>query len=276
MKVLRKRDIKRKDQVEHTQTERWVWQKLNTHLTSLRYAFQSERKLLSHGRWGKTYFHLRRNGRFSEAKTRFYSAELVSAIAYLHSEEGGSCVYRDLKPENILIDGEGHLCLTDFGLTKRNVTSPSGAMTFVGSPEYVAPEVLRLDETGGYGKAVDWWSLGTMIFEMLNGLPPFYDQNQQEMFQKILYMPLRIPDTMSPSAQGMLEGMLTSNPSQRLGAGPNGSDNVRGHPFFNSIDWEALDARQIPPRGFRLRKIRAQMPHTLIMLMLKGGWMQGV
>ena len=104
-----------------------------------------------------------------------------------------------------------------------------------------------MDETGGYGKAVDWWSLGTMIYEMLNGLPPFYDQNQQDMFQKIIYMPLVFPDNMSPSAQGMLEGMLTRDPTQRLGAGPDGSDNVRGHPFFNSIDWVALDARQIPP-----------------------------
>ena len=106
---------------------------------------------------------------------------------------------------------------------------------------------------------------------------PLYDQNQQEMFQKILYMPLVIPDTMSPSAQGMLEGMLTRNPSQRLGAGPNGSDNIRGHPFFNSIDWEApMHVRSLPPwvPSEKLRK--AQMPHTLIMLMLKGGWMPAV
>ena len=107
MKVLRKRDIKRKDQVEHTQTERWVLAETqHPFLTSLRYAFQSERKLylvMDYMVGGDLFFHLRRNGRFSEAKTRFYSAELVSAIAYLHSEEGGSCVYRDLKPENLLM-----------------------------------------------------------------------------------------------------------------------------------------------------------------------------
>ncbi len=176
---------------------------------------------------------------------------MVSALSYLHSEAGGHVVYRDLKPENILLDKEGHVQVTDFGLAKRNVTTPHGAVSFVGSPEYVAPEVLSPDRfncSQGYGKAVDWWALGTLVYEMLTGLPPFYDQNKSEQYMKIVHAPLVFPEHMNASAQVMLRGLLTRDPARRLGSDmEHGSEQVRRSPFFNSIDWEALEARQLEP-----------------------------
>ena len=138
--------------------------------------------------------------------------------------------------------------MTDFGLAKRNVTTPNGATTFVGSPEYVAPEVLARGRYGyGYGKAVDWWSLGTLIYEMLNGLPPFYDRNRQVMFEQIRNSPLIFPPHFSASAQAMLKGLLTRNPANRLGSGDEGSNNIRSSPFFTNIDWVKLEAREVVP-----------------------------
>ena len=252
MKVLKKDKIKNSNQVEMTLTERWVLAETShPFLTSLQFAFQSARKLylvMDYMVGGDLFKHLQDFGPFSIDEARFYAAEIVSAISFLHSK---AVVYRDLKPENVLIDSEGHLNLTDFGLAKRNVTSSSGAATFVGSPVYLAPEVLEMRTQGGssgYGKAVDWWSLGTLIYEMLVGAPPFIDENRERMYQKIQFEPLVFPDELLlPSAQGLIELLLTRDPSLRLGSGPDGSDNVRNSPFFNSIDWVALESRELTP-----------------------------
>tara|TARA_B100000780_G_C21113099_1_gene450021 strand:- start:116 stop:1657 length:1542 start_codon:yes stop_codon:yes gene_type:complete len=252
MKVLHKDKVKKQRQIEHTQTERWVLAETShPFITKLRFAFQSIRKLylvMDYMVGGELFFHLQKEGRFSEDKTRFYAAELVSALSYLHSEEGGHVVYRDLKPENLLIDAQGHIQVTDFGLAKKGVKTPNGATTFVGSPEYVAPEVLAPGRYGyGYGKAVDWWSLGTLIYEMLNGLPPFYDRNKQVMFEQIQYSKLIFPNHFSASSQTMLCGLLTRDPSLRLGSGDEGSMNIRSCPFFTNINWLNLENRQITP-----------------------------
>ena len=252
MKVLHKDKVKKQQQIEHTQTERWVLAETShPFITSLRFAFQSIKKLylvMDYMVGGELFFHLQKEGRFSEDKCRFYAAELVSALSYLHSEEGGHVVYRDLKPENLLLDREGHIQVTDFGLAKRNVTTPNGATTFVGSPEYVAPEVLGPGRYGyGYGKAVDWWSLGTLIYEMLNGLPPFYDRNKQVMFERIQFAQLLFPEHFSASSQTMLRGLLTRDPAQRLGSGHDGSNDIRSCPFFTKIDWLRLEARDLQP-----------------------------
>ena len=147
-----------------------------------------------------------------------------------------------------MLDYEGHIQVTDFGLAKRNVTTPNGATTFVGSPEYVAPEVLARGRYGfGYGKAVDWWSLGTLIYEMLNGIPPFYDRNKQTMFEQIQYAKLVFPQHFGASAQCMLKGLLTRDPKDRLGSGDEGSNDIRSSPFFTTIDWAKLEQRLIIP-----------------------------
>jgi len=150
-------------------------------------------------------------------------------------------VYRDLKPENILIDADGHITITDFGLSKE-IKPEEGTHTFCGTPEYLAPEVLRAQ---AHGMAVDWWSLGTLIYEMLTGLPPFYSQNINIMYQKILNGDLRFPSYVSPEAQSLLEGLLTRDVDRRLGS--HSSEDVKKHPFFKDIDWDKLEKKEMVP-----------------------------
>lgn len=140
---------------------------------------------------------MQRERHFSEARARFYSAEMASALGYLHS---AGVVYRDLKPENILLDSEGHLVLTDFGLCKEGlVDSDQTTATFCGTPEYLAPEVIRKE---AYGRSVDWWCLGAVLYEMLYGLPPFYSRDTAVMYDAILNKPLHFRDHIQVSTAG--------------------------------------------------------------------------
>jgi serum/glucocorticoid-regulated kinase 2 len=148
----------------------------------------------------------------------------------------------DLKPENILLDYSGHIALCDFGLCKLNMKDGSKTNTFCGTPEYLAPELLLGD---GYTKAVDWWTLGILLFEMLTGLPPFYDENVKEMYKKIVQAPLKFPDEVSPVAQDLLTKMLDRDPAKRLGA--NGAEEIKRHKFFDDINWVKLNARKYTP-----------------------------
>jgi len=169
---------------------------------------------------------------------RFYAAEICLGLEYLHS---AGVLYRDLKPENILITNQGHICLTDFGISKEGLESDDArTATFCGTPEYLAPEVLA---GKGYGKAVDWWSFGTLIFEMLTGLPPFYSQDVQQMYSKIMNEPLNIPDTVSPNAADLLRKLLERDPTKRL-ANP---VEIKKHPFFKGIDFEKLLLFEVEP-----------------------------
>jgi len=184
------------------------------------------------------FFHLKKEGRFPEPRVRLYAAEIISAISHLHSL---GVVYRDLKPENILLDSDGHITITDFGLSKK-LEPNEGTHTFCGTPEYLAPEVLKGE---GHGTAVDWWSLGTLLYEMLTGLPPFYSQNINIMYQKILKGELRFPTYISPESKSLLEGLLTREVDKRLGT--RGGDEVKAHPWFKGLDWDALNRKEIDP-----------------------------
>jgi len=244
MKVLRKEAIIARKQVTHTKAEKSILQRIqHPFIVRLHYAFQTKDKLymiLDYINGGELFFHLKKEGRFPEIRVKFYAAEIVCAMAHLHSLQ---IVYRDLKPENILIDMEGHICITDFGLSKE-IKPEEGTHTFCGTPEYLAPEVLKGQ---GHGIAVDWWSLGTLIYEMLTGLPPFYSQNINIMYQKILNGELRFPSYVSADAQSLLEGLLTRDVEKRLGSGAEGSADVKKHPFFSSLDWEKLEKKDVEP-----------------------------
>jgi len=242
MKVLRKEAIIARKQVTHTKAEKSILQKIqHPFIVKLHYAFQTKDKLymiLDYINGGELFFHLKKEGRFQENRVRFYSAEIVCALSHLHSL---GIVYRDLKPENILLNAEGHVTITDFGLSKQ-IKEEGGTHTFCGTPEYLAPEVLKGQ---GHGIAVDWWSLGTLIYEMLTGLPPFYSQNINIMYQKILNGELRFPSYVSAEAMSLLEGLLTREVEKRLGSGPDGSNEVKRHVFFNGIDWEKLEKKGV-------------------------------
>ena len=245
MKILHKDAVLERNQLEHTKAERHILESVqHPFLVGLRYAFQSEAKLymvLDFLNGGKLFFHLKASGRFSEARAKLYGAEILLALGHLHSLD---IVYRDLKPENILMDAEGHVRLTDFGLAKEQVSDNSSAQTFCGTPEYLAPEVLT---SQGHGRAVDWWSLGTLIYEMMCGLPPFYDQNVNKMYNKIVKAPLVFPDYFSNDAKDMLAKLLDRDPHKRLGSGPTDIEEIKSHPYFSSIDFDKLMRKDIKP-----------------------------
>ena len=245
LKVLKKDYIISKNQVEHTKTERSVLGYIHhPYIVGLTMAFQTPDKLffvLDYCAGGELFFHLGKVGRFPEDRAKFYAAQITLALEYVHSLD---IVYRDLKPENVLLDAAGNIRLTDFGLSKEGVSDhSSGASSFCGTPEYIAPEVLaRL----GHGRAVDWWSLGALLYEMICGLPPFYSRNRETMFEKIMKADLTFPPFMSENAKSLLSRLLVRDPKMRLGSCERDAAELKEHPFFNDVDWVGLLEGRIP------------------------------
>ncbi|KAM3829592.1 RAC-beta serine/threonine-protein kinase isoform 1-T1 [Vipera latastei] len=246
MKILRKKVIIAKDEVAHTVTESRVLQNTrHPFLTALKYAFQTNDRLcfvMEYANGGELFFHLSRERVFTEERARFYGAEIVSALEYLHSRD---VVYRDIKLENLMLDKDGHIKITDFGLCKEGVSDGATMKTFCGTPEYLAPEVL---EDNDYGRAVDWWGLGVVMYEMMCGRLPFYSQDHERLFELILMEDIRFPRTLSPDAKALLAGLLKKDPKQRLGGGPNDAKEVMEHRFFAAVNWQdVVQKKLIPP-----------------------------
>lgn len=250
MKIIRKVNIVERSEVEHTLAERNVLAKIdNPFIVNLKFSFQSPDKLylvLAFVNGGELFHHLQNEGCFSEQRAKFYTAELLLALECLHNL---NVIYRDLKPENILLDYTGHIALCDFGLCKLNMAGQETTNTFCGTPEYLAPELLMGQ---AYTKVVDWWTLGILLYEMIVGLPPFYSENVNEMYKRILEDPLRFPfdqqlgkPVVSPLAQDLLKKLLDRNPQFRMGC--TGPDIIKAHPFFSDIDWYRLSKKQITP-----------------------------
>uniref|UniRef100_A0A8C7KNE1 non-specific serine/threonine protein kinase n=3 Tax=Salmoninae TaxID=504568 RepID=A0A8C7KNE1_ONCKI len=190
----------------------------------------------------KLFFHLSRERVFSEDRTRFYGAEIVSALDYLHSAK---IVYRDLKLENLMLDKDGHVKITDFGLCKEGITDAATMKTFCGTPEYLAPEVL---EDNDYGRAVDWWGLGVVMYEMMCGRLPFYNQDHEKLFELILMEEIKFPRTLSSDSKSLLSGLLIKDPNKRLGGGPDDAKEIMRHSFFVAVDWQDVyDKKLVPP-----------------------------
>ncbi|KAK8830028.1 hypothetical protein WA556_000671 [Blastocystis sp. ATCC 50177/Nand II] len=239
MKILDKKVVMDRNQYEHTLTERRIMGDCeHPFLVCLRFAFQSQTKLylISDFYNGGELFYYLSNGRFSENRARFYAAEIALGLQYLHSK---GIVYRDLKPENLLLDADGHIKITDFGLSKENASGEE-LHSLCGTPEYLAPEIILKK---AYGMAVDWWSLGTLIYEMISGLPPFYDKNRRVMYNKILSAPLSRCPYMSAEISLSL-GVSALTP-RRLGSGS--FEDVMKHPWFRDIDWEKLYKKEVVP-----------------------------
>ncbi|KAF0683525.1 Aste57867_24382 [Aphanomyces stellatus] len=244
MKMLNKANIVKRKQVEHTRTERRVLgYTKHPFIVGLHYAFQTPQRLyfvLDYCPGGELFYHLTRMKKLPEHMACYYAAEIALALEHLHSL---GVVYRDLKPENILLTKDGHVKLADFGLAKEGITDGvNGTNSLCGTPEYLPPEILdRL----GHGTAVDWWNLGMVLYEMLTGLPPWYTNDRQKLFDRLRSARLHFPPYVSRKAESLIRCLLNRNPAERLGA--RGAHEVKAHPFFDSIDWPALLALKMPP-----------------------------
>ncbi|PVU91639.1 hypothetical protein BB561_004293 [Smittium simulii] len=242
IKVLKKAQIVKLKQVEHIENEKQILSFVShSYIVKLEEAFQDTRNLymvLEYIPGGELFSHLRRVGRFSEEIARFYAAEIVFVIAFLHSK---NVVYRDLKPENLLLDQFGHIKITDFGFAK---FVEERTWTLCGTPEYLAPEIIQ---GKGHGKAVDWWAIGILIYEMIVGYPPFFDTNPFGTYYKILFCDLEFPSFVSPSARDIISSFLSVDVSKRLGNLENNAADVVRHPWFFKIDWLKIQDRQILP-----------------------------
>ncbi|KNE54134.1 AGC/PKA protein kinase [Allomyces macrogynus ATCC 38327] len=242
MKVLAKTDVVRLKQVAHINSERAILARVHhPFLVNMVATFHDARNLymlLEYVSGGELFTYLRRVGRLHPNAARFYAAEIVTAIEHLHARE---ITYRDLKPENLLIDAQGHIKITDFGFAK---VVPDRTWTLCGTPEYLAPEIIK---GTGHGKAVDWWSLGILIFELLCGYPPFYDDSPYGIYEKILAGRLQFPAFVDAAARDLIRNLLAHDWTKRLGALKGGASDIKNHRWFANINWDELVARRVTP-----------------------------
>lgn len=240
--------IVRKQLVDQTKTERAILESINRHpfVVKLFYAFQDHEKLyliLEYAQGGELFTRMLTERMLPEETAAFYMAEMVLALEHLHHNVG--VVYRDLKPENILLDSEGHLLLTDFGLSKVAVDGHHRCRSMTGTLEYMAPEVLLQQS---YGTAVDWWSFGILGYDLLTGASPFRANYEAKVKERILKQKPAMPFFMSLDARDLLTRLLRKDPKKRLGGCmPKDMEIIKKHRFFRKIDWKKLEARELEP-----------------------------
>lgn len=241
MKIMRKTDIVRLHQVDHIFSEKFLLSRLNCPFIIRLYGtFQDQQHLfmlLEYAIGGELFTYLRRAGRFPLGTTKFYAAEIVCALEYMHNL---NIVYRDLKPENLLLDARGHIKIADFGFAK--VIPDNKTWTLCGTPEYLAPEIIL---GRGHGRPVDWWALGILIYEMMAGFPPYYDETPFLIYEKILAGKLEFPPHFDSSLCDLLTGLLQPDPQRRLGCSANGSEDVKNHSWFSGVNWDILSRKLI-------------------------------
>ncbi|TVY28572.1 Protein kinase [Lachnellula hyalina] len=278
LKVLRKVEVIKLKQVDHVNHERSVLADIAGHpfITTLITSFSDHDSLymlLDYCPGGEVFSYLRKAKRFDENTARFYAAEIVLILEFLHEREG--VAYRDLKPENLLLDAEGHIKLVDFGFAKRLGNSKRRSFTTIfrrrtnsrpvlpssdsedslsdynkgetytlcGTPEYLAPEVIQ---SKGHTTAVDWWALGILIYEFLTGYPPFWNANPIEIYKQIVSKPVHFPTNpvISPDAKDIICQFCTVDRSHRLGNISGGAARVKSHPFFTGVVWDDVYYRK--------------------------------
>jgi len=242
LKILKKSEVIRLKQVDHVKAETEILRMIDhPFIVNLLVTFQDEKRLfilLEFANGGELFTHLRKEGRLSDKDAKFFSGEITLAFEYLH---GQKVVYRDLKPENLLIDCEGHIKITDFGFAK---VVEDRTWTLCGTPEYLAPEIIQ---SRGHNRAVDWWALGVLIFEMLAGYPPFFDVNPFGIYQKVLAGRIDFPRHFDPRARDVVKRLLVYDRSKRLGCYKQSDNNIKNQNWYKGLDWDKLLHRGIEP-----------------------------
>uniref|UniRef100_G3NEB9 Protein kinase C n=1 Tax=Gasterosteus aculeatus aculeatus TaxID=481459 RepID=G3NEB9_GASAC len=248
VKVLKKDVILQDDDVDCTMTEKRILALARRHpyLTQLYCCFQTRDRLffvMEYVNGGDLMFQIQRSRKFDESRSRFYAAEVTSALMFLHRN---GVIYRDLKLDNILLDAEGHCKLADFGMCKEGIKNGVTTTTFCGTPDYIAPEILQELE---YGASVDWWALGVLMYEMMAGQPPFEADNEDDLFESILHDDVLYPVWLSKEAVSILRAFMTKNPAKRLGCvvSQGCEEAIKTHAFFREIDWVLLELRKVKP-----------------------------
>ncbi|ETW06547.1 AGC protein kinase [Aphanomyces invadans] len=242
MKSIKKRLVVARGLVEATNAERRILDRIkHPFIATLCYAFQNDAKLYLLSNYypgGNLLDQMRLVRNFTEDRARLYAAEVALALGHLHAND---IIYRDLKLENVLCDSEGHIALTDFGMSKENIKATDRTSTFVGTYQMMAPDILT---NKPYTRAIDWWALGVMVFEMIDGRTPFNAKTNQLIKDKILTFDVPFSDRFSKHSKAFVQGLLQKKPEHRLGCGPDGVDEIKRHPWFASIDWAQVEARQ--------------------------------
>lgn len=244
MKSCKKSKLKENKQKEHSTNERRILGSIShPFIVNLKFAFQSETKLyliMEYLSGGELFFHMKKTKYFSEKTAIFYLAQIVCALDFLH--ENG-IIYRDIKPENLVLDKNGYIKLTDFGLSKENIIGNYMTSTFCGTPEYLSPEMIKGDL---YNQSVDIWSLGIIFFEMLIGVPPFFDKNKDKLYKKIYFndpnFALNKNVVLSDASIDLIKKLLTKNPKSRINI-----KGVKKHDVFKGFNFEKLMAYELEP-----------------------------
>jgi len=243
LKILKKSEIIRLKQVEHVKQERAVLSLVeHPFVVNLLTTFQDDKRLfmlMEFINGGELFSYLRKEGRLPNDHARFYAGEILLALSYLHAV---NIAYRDLKPENVLIDMDGHVKITDFGFAK--VVDGDRTFTLCGTPEYLAPEIIQ---SKGHGKGVDWWAYGVLLFEMLAGFPPFYDDSPFGIYQKVLACKFDMPRHVDVKARDLIKRLLMIDKVKRLGCGKHGTEDLKKHKWFKGTDWDLVINRSHRP-----------------------------
>lgn len=247
IKVLKKEFIIENDEVESTRSEKRVFLIANKEhhpfLLNLHACFQTETRVyfvMEYISGGDLMLHIQR-GQFGTKRAQFYAAEVCLALKYFH--ENG-VIYRDLKLDNIMLTLDGHIKVADYGLCKEDMWYGSTTSTFCGTPEFMAPEIL-LDKK--YGRAVDWWAFGVLIYQMLLQQSPFRGEDEDEIYDAILADEPLYPIHMPRDSVSILQKLLTREPDQRLGSGPTDAQEIMSQPFFRNINWDDVYHKRIQP-----------------------------
>jgi len=240
MKLLKKMKVVKSKQVKHTLDEKKILQAISfPFIINLTYHFKDNSNLymvLEYVSGGEMFYHLRNMRQFSEKLSRFYATQVVLAFEYLHYLD---IIYRDLKPENLLIDNNGYLKITDFGFATK---LKGRAWSLCGTPEYLAPEIIL---NKGYNKAVDWWALGILIYEMIAGYPPFYAERPIQLYEIIVSGEYKFPSQFSCDLKDLLTNLLQVDVTKRYGNLKGGVDDIKDHLWFKGTDWIAVYEKKI-------------------------------